>query len=445
MKKITIFIMFMTALLIINTRNVYASLSYGEGLKCQVSEDKMKHNCTLQIEITKEPFNINRFQLTFDFKNVTIDIGSIKPSSDWNLIGIPNVGSDKVVFTIENNEKAVLPVGVYVLGTFTLNTVEVAQECNYTLNVVPQTVNRTCEHYLDQYYGKNGGIVDYLTFQKECETHTCQVLSDGTRYGKNGTVVNQLNYQKECEKNVCTILSDGTRYGKDGKQVDQLTYQKECNKNVCKILSDGTRYGKDGKVVDPLNYQKECNKNVCTILSDGTRYGKDGTVVDTLAYQKECNKNVCAILSDGTIYGKNGTVVEQSVYDSECGDYKYCTVIKDKYYDASGNETDEMNYLKTCFTNTCKQIGDTFYDKEGKETTEYNYLASCFVNTCKQIGDVYYGPEGTVVDENTYMSICMNEVDNPKTGIIIPIFTLVGLGIAGLGILYYTKKHNRFI
>ena len=41
-------------------------------------------------------------------------------------------------------------------------------------------------------------MIDELTYQKECETHSCEILSDGTHYDKNGNVVSESEYEASC-------------------------------------------------------------------------------------------------------------------------------------------------------------------------------------------------------------------------------------------------------
>ena len=184
-------------------------------------------------------------------------------------------------------------------------------------------------------------------------------------------------------------------------KIGTIIFHKVVNADECKIkfkydfskinrsctIYENNYYGKNGTIVDELTYQKECGNNVCTVLSDGTIYGKNGTVVDELTYQKECGNNICAILSDGTIYGKNGQITDQATFDIECNEKKTCTIVGGKYYDSKGNITTKENYMFDCFSG----------------------------------------------------------VENPKTGSLLPIITILVSGLLGFGILHIAKKYDRFI
>ncbi len=204
-----------------------------------------------------------------------------------------------------------------------------------------------CKVVYNTYFGKNGLQVSKLNYQKECETHICEKLSDGTLFGKNGTIVDNVTYRKECEKIVCERLSDGTYYGKEGTEVNAEQYLRECGKVFCEKFSDGTYYGKNGTTVDELTYQKECEKIVCEKLGDGTYYDKNGKMVDELIYQKECGKFTCTKLSNGTYYGKDGNIVNELTYNIDCLPHK-CEKVGDQYFNDKGDKVSEEEYNKYC-------------------------------------------------------------------------------------------------
>jgi len=259
-----------------------ARIIYTSGMQCEKALNSDSIVCNLGFEVTENDSSVNKVKTEFTLTNVLMD--SIVLEDDWYL----NSKND-TSFTIETS-KDTLGIGYHKIATVVFHKINEAEECTVKFRYEFEKIDRTCSLYQGKYYGLKGTIVDYLTYQKECEKHVCTVLPDGTKYGKDGVVVDDLTYQKECEKNICTVLQDGTKYGKDGLVVDDLTYQKECEKNICTVLQDGTKYGKDGVIVDDLTYQKECEKNTCTVLPDGTKYGKDGVIVDDLTYQKEWNE-----------------------------------------------------------------------------------------------------------------------------------------------------------
>ena len=405
-------------MVILGVRDVAAQATVRTSIDCQKVENNGATtglNCSAKLIVEGDAVDVDVVQFDLALTNLEKPTYSGIDDASWEKLS-----ADTDVVVKFKNKKGPLAAGTYTIGQMVFNrTGAVTEECKleYTSSLTTK-VNTSCAIINKEYYDKAGNKTTELNYQKECMVNVCKTLSDGTKYGKEGTVVDDLTYQKECEVNTCKKLSDGTMYGKDSTIItDELVYQKECEVNTCKILSDGTMYGKDSTIVtDELTYQKECGTNTCKILSDGTRYGKDGATVDELTYQKECMTNVCKTLSDGTMYGKEGNVVDKETYDKECNVGSSCSVVNGVFYGKDGKPTSEVNYKNECEKNICKQIGNVFYDKDGNVTTEAQYNA-----------------------------VCKGIVENPKTGSILPLITLVGLGNLGVGGVMYARKNRYFM
>ena len=124
---------------------------------------------------------------------------------------------------------------------------------NANLTIIP--VVRICKYHNGKYYGRNGKVVDKITYSIECEKHTCEKVGD-VYFGKEGKIVDINTFDKECNKHVCEII-DNTYFGKDGRVVDGKTYSLECERHVCEIINN-TYFGKDGVVVDEATYKSQC-------------------------------------------------------------------------------------------------------------------------------------------------------------------------------------------
>ena len=175
---------------------------------------------------------------------------------------------------------------------------------------------------------------------------------------------------------ICKKVGDNTYYGKDGKIVTYEQFDKECNVHYyCKPVGD-KYYGKDGKVVSYEQYDKECNEHYyCKPVGD-KYYGKDGNVVSYEQYDKECNEHYyCKPVGD-KYYGKNGNVVSYEQYDKECNEHYYCKQVGDKYYGKNGNVVTQDQFEKEC-VHICEIYDNQYYGKWGSIVSASEYKAQC--------------------------------------------------------------------
>lgn len=105
---------------------------------------------------------------------------------------------------------------------------------------------------------------------------------------------------------------------------------------------------------------------------------------------------------------------------------------------------DELAYRKDCESIKCEILSDgTMYGKDGKVVNENTYKEQCNPK-CEKVGDLYYDHKGNIVNKNEYNTLC-GTVENPKTGISLPVAFLTIISISGIFILNLTKKHNKFM
>ncbi len=450
--------------------SVSAGFRYSNELRCTDNPvDETGHSsktCTLGFEIYGVPERYNKITASFHLENLRLT--SFTATDGWYIM---QRGENS--YTLESS-KSSFDIGFYVIANVTFYKIEEAQRCSVGFSYQLAKISRVCSLFQNKYYGKNGEEVNELTYQKECEKHYCEILSDqthydsagketdelgyqkscevnvckkfpdGTYFGSDGKETSELNYQKECEKNVCKKLSDGTYYDKEGNQTNQSTYEKECKEHVCEVV-DGTYFGRDGKTTNELTYQKECEKHYCEVLSDNTYYDSTGEETTKIQYEKECEKHVCEVLEDGTMYGKDGEVVSELAYEKECKAH-YCETLSDgTKYDPLGQISDDLTYQKECEENYCKVLSDgTMYGKDGLLVDEKTYYETCETHYCEQIGDLYFDVNGNAVDLQTYETSCNPSVENPQTGASIPVFLFCISVVVG-GLVYrYALEHRKF-
>ena len=436
MKKILLVILLVIGLVL--TKENVSAISYGTPTpNCTEKGNEMVCKIDLIINEKMEGYNA----ASINFEVINLNVISFTPEKSW-FVDSETTNGDKNSYILKTT-KTTLEAGTHTVATVKLSKKDILARCYFKLSpIFLNKEERNCSIYQGVYYGKDGNIVSAIEYDKQCNTHVCEILSDGTYFGKNGTIVDSSTYLSECG-HICEYY-DGKYYGKNGMEVNQSIFNQECSPK-CKF-ENGKYYGQNGSVVSELDYQKQCGNNVCSILSDGTIYGKDGKVVDALTYQKQCGNNVCSILSDGTIYGKDGKVVDQATFDKECKDPKYCKFEDGKYYDREGKEVDKLEYQIQCEKHVCEQIENNFFDKNGNLVSEEEYKKQCSDNPiCRKVGETYYGKDGTPTSKEKYDQECSMVVENPKTGAFVPIIIIISSGLLGYGILHFAKKYDRFI
>ena len=387
MKKSLVFLIMFFGMFI---GNVKASVNFMPNSKCDatLTDGHLSSiNCHIAINVSNNITKYNKYTIELkmpsDFNITSTDVNV---NEEWKMTSRDDA-NHKYIFESYKSEFA---VGDYVIADIIVYGSSNSNNCDAVLKPSAEIIKRTCSIYDGHYYNFEGHLSDKLTYEKECLSHTCEILEDGTRYGKNGEVVTENDYKKQCEKNICTKIDD-TYFGKDGSIVSKEEYEKVCLSHTCEILEDGTRYGKNGEVVTENDYKKQCEKNICTKIDD-TYFGKDGSIISKEEYEKVCNENH----------------IEEKIK---------CEFKNHQYYDKDGNIVTKEDYEKSCGVPTKKD------------------------NKCVSIDGKFYDSVGKIVSEDVYKVSCLNEtVENPKTGSNI---SYIGLLIVGTISLLFIKKKNK--
>ncbi len=214
----------------------------------------------------------------------------------------------------------------------------------------------------------------------------------------------KANFQAEIEQRYPTCeLYEGNYYNNDGDKIDKATYEKECNPK-CEF-KDNKYYNQNGQEVDKTTFEKECNPK-CE-FKNNKYYNQSGQEIDKETYEKECNPK-CEF-KDNKYYNQSGQEVDKTTFEKECN--PKCKFENNKYYNQNGQEIDKATYEKEC-NPKCRIENNKYYDDKGKEVTKEEWDARC------------------------------TEVENPKTGIVLPI-VILGIGGIGGGAIYYYTKHKK--
>ena len=200
----------------------------------------------------------------------------------------------------------------------------------------------------------------------------------------------------------------------------------------CQIV-DGQYFDKEGNLVDEEKYKEDCTPK-CE-FKDDKYYDPDGNIVDKDTYDEKCNPK-CEI-KDDKYYDPNGHEVDKDTYDKECN--PKCEVKDDKYYDKDGHEVDKDTYDKEC-NPKCRVEDDKYYDKDGHEVDKDTYDKECNPK-CRVEDDKYYDDEGHEVTKEEWDAKC-KVVENPQTGLLIPLIILGAGGIGG-GIIYFITYRRK--
>lgn len=288
-------------------------------------------------------------------------------------------------------------------------------------------IDYSCKYHDGTYYGPDGNPLEPQTefeYRRQCQTHKCEILTDGTKiyyYGPNGKpITSKVEYEKVCLTHTsCEILTDGTTsyyYDKSGALTNEDTYKKECLS--CKEDTTNNKYyDESGTSTNEDTYRKECLS--CKI--DGTTYyNSAGQKVNTkFEYQRDCLEKSCSVLTDGDksyYYDSKGEEVTKDEFEADCTKEEHiCTIVDDKYFDHNGKEISEKEFNILCSPHSCEIIDDTHFDKYGN-----------------------------VVDKKQYELSCGHNEENPKTGVVVPIVSLVTLSVLGGFFWIKSKKTNLF-
>ena len=305
--------------LVISPSEVKAAVDTHNGIKCedevQIGEGIVSKTCKINFDVVDKSFKTNKITLDFTLNNMTIE--SLKVNDGWK---VTSQKTNSYIFESTQNEFA---VGNHEIGTIVFYKIRAFEECEVKYSFSFENINRSCTYQNGTYYNKEGNVTTKIEFQKECETHKCEVLEEGeTKYyfDDEGKVTDEENYNSKCneqEKYYCQE-KDGTYYDIDGEETDEDTFNKTCKPHYCEVYDENTYFGVDGKETDKLTYEKDCETHKCEELTDGTYFGKKGAIVDETIYKKECETHKCEVV-DGTYYDESGNVTTKEKYDEFCG------------------------------------------------------------------------------------------------------------------------------
>ena len=345
MKKNLLFVLTFLLVLFMMPK-VNATVNYLEESSCKsmLYEGRLTGiDCNVRFKVTEKASTYNRVTLRITMpSDFLIKSNTVEAGPGWRIV---SRNDETHTYTLESDETSFAP-GSYQLFKLVSYGSSNSNNCDSSLRVIPETIARKCVKSGEVYYDRDGNVTTELEYEKQCKTHKCEILSDGTRYGKEGTVVTELEYEKQCKSHQCEILSDGTRYGKNGTIVDEDTYNDECvpKKPVCEIKDD-KYYDDEGKETSKEEYEKKCKKIKCE-YRDHQYYDLNGEVTTKEEYDKQCKKHYCEVI-DNTYYDKNGNVVNKTTYEASCKK-NICVIVNGKYYDKKGNEVSKGEYENSC-------------------------------------------------------------------------------------------------
>lgn len=312
---------------------------------------------------------------------VSADIKGLEFESNQDESGWEFIDNKDGTFTFKYNKQS-LPTGKVKITTLKYKRTEV--DCHLKLSVVDWLLEKNiCKQVDGTYYGKSGNSVSADQFDLECNEHKCEEVQ-GHYFGPNGDTITESQYKVDCDHVKCEKLPDGRFVDKSGLIVPYIDYRKSCETIKCEVLPDGTRYDNEGNIVEEDEFRESCG-DVCYQDSEGKYHGKTGEEVDSVTYQKECGNNVCQAYSDGT------------------------------YSDPEGKETTKEDYELKCKKHVCEKIGDNYFDDKGNPVTKEQFNKAC--------------PAGEI----------------PKTGVSLPIISILVLSASGILLLFASKKSNKFM
>lgn len=203
MKKFLLFLLILSAI-ILPTSAYAKSYNFG-GYYCDEKKalDNDTFYMTCHIVVTTD-FEVNHIQGNLILKNVILE--SIKTNSDW----ISNNGlSLNVDFTSTLGHSGSFSVADLV---FTGNLHDEECEASFEPIIAEEASNNpVCAIVDNEYFGKNGVVVNEETYYEECCDYVCTVVDNKYYFNSNGESVTYDEMLNDC--NNAEIVETGINYG----------------------------------------------------------------------------------------------------------------------------------------------------------------------------------------------------------------------------------------
>lgn len=442
MKKFLLLIT-LIAVLFINSEVKAVTTSFS------ISEDSNSSSVskTYVVKMTVEDGTktVNKLYLTFDFYNVTYK--SFTPADGWVVSSNTQDSSDtsKRNIILYSTKTTSFSEGTYTIGS--IETINPLYGC--TVSISPYAEKKLCSiatiNDTKIYYDLKGNITTEYKYMLECDKLQCRKLTDDNGnvvyYDSTGNKTDETTYLEQCEGKKFCKEENGKYYGKDGNETTYLQYQKDCKKHQCEIITDGTTkvyYDSNGSEVTEEKYYNDPNcQTPCGIIND-IYFDKNGKITTKLEYTKQCLVNKCTVLSDGTYYGNDGNVTTKENYLKQCFS---CLKDNDKYYGKDGNEITAEEYDLQCNIHKCEIVQNKYFDNNGNMVDEKTYNLVCKEHKCEEIDGKYFDDKGKIVSKDEFTKSC--GVENPQTGNVLPIITIILGTCVGGALLYISQKNKK--
>ena len=440
MKYKLFLIMSILFLLILNVKTVNATTNYSNSF-CVDSNDGLHRDCTFHLDTTGSATSINKFDVTIASPN--IEYGSLIVYENF-IVSFKSSENDTYTFSVEYIGDE-LPIGSYDVFKVRFNMTSPSSECNFSIDLINTIhVNRKCTIFEGYYFDGSGNKSTTKTnqYRIDCETITCEVV-DEHYFDSEGNEVNEEEYSLSCNPHTCEYIGGYYFDGQGNKSTTKTNqYRIDCETITCEKVGNNY-YDSHGNHVSLEDYVSDCNNLTC-IYYNGKYYDKNGNMSTTKTddYRIGCEKITCEKVKDN-YYDKDGNKVSEEEYSLSCETHK-CEYIGGYYFDGSGNKNSAKTsqYRLDCEKVSCEIINDKYYDKDGKETTQNKYEEMC-LNHCKVIDGIYYDNKGNIVSSDEYTDACSKK-DNPETGIIIPLASIITLSTVGILTFKFTNKKKAF-
>ena len=467
MKKENIILILVVFLMLILPINVFAKISYENGLQCTGENPQ---NCKMGFTVSDKPINKNNIKVTLVLKNMTLK--DFKVSEGYYLISSSSQAGDngETTYTYEfGSDTLSKEVNYHEMATLTLEKVQSASDCSSSYQG-QHADNFSCqrvEHNGEKtYYAQSGEKVELEAYIKECATTTCDkscvddtcIYFDNNKapvqsehemkvachkyncekaeehyYDNSGNEVDITNYIKACRTNTCDktcIDSTCVYFDNNSQPVDEHNMNVACKLYKCEIVNN-EYFDNSGNKVTWTEYQKACesNKYTCEKVCNPNNsreclyYDKDKNSVSEHEMNVSCKNYSCQKV-DNQYYDKDGNPVKWEEYDKQCNTYscqKVCNPSDNKtclYYNASDEVVSWQDYEKSCGKYSCNKICEPgnnktclYFDKEGKPVSgEQEMKKSCDkieqVYKCEIVNDKYYDKDGKSVTWKEYELSC---------------------------------------
>ena len=226
------------------------------------------------------------------------------------------------------------------------------------------------------------------------------------------------------------------------KVLEPKEHINDVNDKILKLYSYEVVYIPSDTKEDKNSYLEQAKKRIDNNLKTNIKIEEH--IIEDTTPSKEARQNY---LKTQLEYGYKNNYIDKELNKFEPV-FATATIedktIDDKYYInfiiAKG--TNKQLGITSDVNEKCSEKDGKYYDKNGNEVSQEAYENSCniTISKCQEKDGKYYDKNGKSVAKEEYLKSC-GLVDNPQTGVEIPLALLILIGVFGFHLFLKNKNY----